>query len=296
MKKILVFSNREQIGDGLIKLPFVKEIKLRYPDYLFIWATNSGPTVYNNQIKNIASEYIDVFFEKIPLINYFLRSKSENYDLSQTFDIVIDTQKSFLRSLAIRSLKSNLFVSSSANWLLSDIKPDKKVKKNNNYYLEDLFFILNLISYKKINNDDNIKIPKDLNLEIKKIFSKEKKYFGFAPGSAGTEKIWDIKNFIKVAKYFEKKNYIPTFYLGPLEKNLKEIILTEIPKAFFPEDLLENFNGPEVVYKIIGPTTTKFTPKKNNFIVIDSKDFHSSDVNTIKSDYVISKIEKNIYL
>ena len=89
-------------------------------------------------------------------------------------------------------------------------------------------------------------------------------------------------------------------------------------------DLLENFNGPEVViassfflscsltndsgtshmlsfgskflYKIIGPTTTKFTPKKNNFIIIDSKDFHSRDVNTIKSDYVISKIVKYIYL
>ena len=48
MKRILVFSNREQIGDGIIKLPFIYEIKERFPDYHLIWATHSGNTVYNN--------------------------------------------------------------------------------------------------------------------------------------------------------------------------------------------------------------------------------------------------------
>ena len=59
MKRILVFSNMEQIGDGCIKLPFIFEIKKRFPNHHFIWATNSGTTVYNNSLKNIAKEYID---------------------------------------------------------------------------------------------------------------------------------------------------------------------------------------------------------------------------------------------
>ena len=32
-KKILVFSNGEKIGDGIIKLPLLYEIKKRLPEY-----------------------------------------------------------------------------------------------------------------------------------------------------------------------------------------------------------------------------------------------------------------------
>ena len=53
MKKILIFSNQEQIGDGIIKLPFIYEVKLRFPDYVFFWATNSGETVYNSSLKSM---------------------------------------------------------------------------------------------------------------------------------------------------------------------------------------------------------------------------------------------------
>ena len=43
-KKILVFSNGEKIGDGLIKLPLLNEIKRRLPEYKIIWMTNRGRT------------------------------------------------------------------------------------------------------------------------------------------------------------------------------------------------------------------------------------------------------------
>ena len=57
-KNILVFSNGEKIGDGLIKLPLLNEIKRRLPDRQLIWMTNKGTTVYNNQLKNIANQLL----------------------------------------------------------------------------------------------------------------------------------------------------------------------------------------------------------------------------------------------
>ena len=39
-KKILVFSNGEKIGDGIIKLQLLHEIKTRLPDYKLYWLTN----------------------------------------------------------------------------------------------------------------------------------------------------------------------------------------------------------------------------------------------------------------
>ena len=50
-KNILVFSNGEKIGDGLIKLPLLNEIKRRLPEYKIVWMTNGERTVYNNQLK-----------------------------------------------------------------------------------------------------------------------------------------------------------------------------------------------------------------------------------------------------
>ena len=44
-KSILVFSNGEKIGDGLIKLPLLHEIRRRFPNYKIFWMTNQMKTV-----------------------------------------------------------------------------------------------------------------------------------------------------------------------------------------------------------------------------------------------------------
>ena len=94
--------------------------------------------------------------------------------------------------------------------------------------------MLDLISKNDDDKKFELKFSKNLNSKIDSIFDKKLKYFGFAPGSATKQRIWKIENFINVAKYFEKLHYIPTFFLGPLEKNLKEKILKNLPKSFFP--------------------------------------------------------------
>ena len=61
-KKILVFSNGEKIGDGIIKLQLLHEIKTRLPDYKLYWLTNKGKTVYSSTLKFIASNYICLLY------------------------------------------------------------------------------------------------------------------------------------------------------------------------------------------------------------------------------------------
>ena len=72
MKKILVFSNGEKIGDGIIKLPLLNEIKRRLPEYKIVWMTNSGETVYNNELNNInILLFINSLYSYIRIILYF---------------------------------------------------------------------------------------------------------------------------------------------------------------------------------------------------------------------------------
>ena len=71
MKNILIFSNGEKIGDGLIKLPFIQEVRRRFIKSKIHWMTNKGTTVYNSRLKHIASQYIDVIYESVNLSPFF---------------------------------------------------------------------------------------------------------------------------------------------------------------------------------------------------------------------------------
>ena len=310
----------DQIGDGIIKLPFIHEIKERFPNHYLIWATNTGNTVYKNSLKHISCEYIDQIYEKVPLKNFFFRKKNSKFDLQQNFDIIIDTQKAVIRTLCLKRLYSNIFISSAANWFFSTIKPND-ISNERKYYLEDLFFMLDLISKPSKSNNFKIKFPSILISSLDKIFNKNKLYIGFAPGSATKERIWKLDNYITVAQYFSKKNYIPTFFLGPNERIYKQKIIDNVPNCYFPEELINDFSGPEIVMacsnflscsigndagttqmlscgnspliKLIGPSNaTKFTPNKKNLFIIDSKNYGNKDINLIPTNDVIKLIEK----
>ena len=162
-KKILVFSNGEKIGDGLIKLPLLNEIKRRLPEYKIVWMTNRGKTVYNNQLKNIAIKYIDQIIEKANLNPFFWQKISNIYNLKDlSFDYIFDTQKAVLRTLALKRIKCSVFISASAAGFFSDKKIQIKSKKIRKYYLEDLFDLLNLIKEDNIDRKFTIPIPHEL--------------------------------------------------------------------------------------------------------------------------------------
>ena len=117
-KKILVFSNGEKIGDGIIKLQLLHEIKTRLPDYKLYWLTNKGKTVYSSTLKFIASNYIDEILDQADLSPFFWNKISKRYKLeNEFFDYILDTQKSVIRTIALKRIKHKNFISGSANGL-----------------------------------------------------------------------------------------------------------------------------------------------------------------------------------
>ena len=122
-KKILVFSNGEKIGDGIIKLKLLHEIKTRLPDYKLYWLTNKGKTVYSSVLKFIASKYIDEIFDQADLSPFFWNKISKRYNLeNEFFDYILDTQKSVIRTLALKRIRHKKFISGTANSFFSNKK------------------------------------------------------------------------------------------------------------------------------------------------------------------------------
>ena len=142
-KKILVFSNGEKIGDGIIKLQLLYEIKSRLPDYKLYWLTNKGKTVYSSTLKFIASNYIDEILDQSDLNPFFWNKISKRYNLeNEFFDYILDTQKSVIRTIALKRIKHKNFISGSANGFFSS----KKIKNNKKrkYYLNYILDLLDL--------------------------------------------------------------------------------------------------------------------------------------------------------
>ena len=324
-KNILVFSNGEKIGDGIIKLPLLHEIKRRLPDRQLIWMTNKGSTVYNNQLKNVASQFIDKIIEQADLNPFFWQKISKKYNFSnKKFEYIFDTQKAVMRTFALKRIKCSFFISSTASGFFSTNKIHKKsIRNTRKYYLEDLFDLLDLIKEDKVDRNFRITIPTDLTKQLSKIFNKKKSYIGFAPGAGEKNRIWPIDNFIKVGKFFENKSFEIVFFLGPEEKLIKEKLINIFPNALLPEEQIKDFSSYEVV---IGSTNFlscalandsgaghmlstnycpliklfayhnihKFTPVKNMITAISAKEFGSTNMSDISVEYVIKKIEDEI--
>ena len=214
MKKVLIYSNGEQIGDGILKLQIVNQLKSRFPDFEIHWMTDKIYTEYNARLKKYTSDYIDKVWEKANLNPFFWKKISPIYDLeSENFDIIIDTQKTVIRTMALRRIKNKKFISSSANWFFSDIRPNN-ISKKRKFYIQSIIEMLDLVSTFKDSKKSHITIPKEIVNELKKIFSANKKYLGISPGSNTPKRIWSFENYMNVAKYFEDKGFNIVYFLG----------------------------------------------------------------------------------
>lgn len=321
MKKILIFSNGEKIGDAIIKLPLLNEIKKRLPEYHVTWVTNLGSTAFNCQLKNISYLYIDEIIEKVDLKPYFWKPISLNYNFNDKyFDYIFDTQKVVYRTISLKRIKCGQFISACANGLFSDIKI-KIIKNSRNYYLDDLYNLLDLIKKDNIDQEFKINLPNKLLNKIKNIFDSNFKYIGIAPGAGEKNKIWQLEKFIEVGKFFQKKDYKIVLFLGPEESNIKARLTEEFPEAIMPEDLITGYSNVEIVMgstkflscalandsgishmlstgycyliKLFGPKDSlKFTPKNKFIRTISSVEFNTNNVSKIPVKRVLLEFAK----
>ena len=237
MKKILIFTQGEKLGDGIIKIPFIYDLKKEIPNSVIFWVAN-GTTVYKDILNSFVKEKIDFIYEDLGIgIHTVCKSTKLLKELSKNeYDLIIDTQKTFIKSFYLKKLKTKIFLSNCANGIFSNIKNYKKLDNHKKrYYLDNIYNLLELYLFKKINKRSNIEYPEHILNKISKLFDPKKKYFGIAPGAGEKEKIWPIKRYVEIIKKFQKVGYNPCFFLGPDDEWAKKEIQMHFDKIFEPE-------------------------------------------------------------
>ena len=242
-----VYVGLDFVGDGLIKLPFIRSLRQVFPYSKITWIAGTHKSEFNRTLAPLVKGLLDEVLEECD-IGFIGVSEAKIYqrlnDLKnfiksplqgRKFDLLIDTQTHFLTTLLVRTIQHKYFLSGCANFHLSDLKPPPNFKR-------ELNLSQRLVQLSEIALGKRINVPPPpLPLEskyrnlAKRVLPKKNNYIGFAPGAGDTTKCWKLNNFIEVAKYFSNKNKIPVFFLGPKEEKWLKMIKKHVPHSIFPE-------------------------------------------------------------
>ena len=322
-KSILVYSGGEAIGDALYKLNFIKTLRYNFPDSKITWLAGQGKTEYSYNLKPLVNNLIDEVVDNLKIgVNPFIEFIKPS-PIKKEYDVIIDTQTVVLPTLCLKKIKHKIFLSASAKWIFSDLKP-------NNFSIKDTSLNDRLNIFIKLINNNEVKYgKKDIKIEDKYIklsntlLPKGKTYIGISPGAGDKAKIWPLNKFVKLAQIQVNKNRIPVFFLGPDEKNLLEIIKKDVPQAIFPEwtdtAIKSGLKGPILVIALAKKVNVaiandsgtghmfavagtklislfskhnpiKYAPNTKELIILDSKKWGGVDPNLIP----LQEVEKSI--
>lgn len=322
-ESVLVYVGLDRVGDSLLKLPFVRGLRKAFPDACITWVAGKETSVYASTMAPVVEGLLDEVIEHagIGLHPSELLKRPLN---GRAFDLVIDSQKIMWASLSLWRIPHKTFISPAGRFLLSSKKPPKgyKFPKSMQRQLLDLL---------ELASGQTFETPKNLDLHPGEAYRADARealpdgpsYIGFAPGSGGKPKCWDLDNFIRLAADQADQDRIPVFLLGPQEPEWRDPIRAAVPEALFP--LQKKDNGFDPLYTIalsermtasvsndsgvghmialggqplvslFGPTVPeKFMPMSKCLTLIEAKNYGGREMSLIPYDAVQEALQAAI--
>jgi ADP-heptose:LPS heptosyltransferase len=93
IRSILVYTGMELLGDGIMKVPFIRSIRMAFPNARITWMTGHGPTTLKSSLHSLVAHDIAEIIETT-YIGYdwkqlfrFPEAWSQRH-----FDVILDTQ------------------------------------------------------------------------------------------------------------------------------------------------------------------------------------------------------------
>jgi ADP-heptose:LPS heptosyltransferase len=233
--RVLVYVGLDRVGDGLIKLPFVRALRAAVPEGELIWLAGKGDSAYRTTLSPLVEGLLDAVVDNADIGVSWTEMLSARPLASQRFDLVIDTQRRVPTSLILKRIATDRFVSGSADWLLSDVRPPRG-------HVSPVRLVEQLLELCALGTGVETGPDAPLNLPIEMLEAAERLlpsqggaiYVGLAPGAGGKHKCWPLEHFVTTARSIAQAGRIPVFILGPEEAELAEALAAAAPEALFP--------------------------------------------------------------
>lgn len=322
-QSVLVYTYADVVGDGFVKLPFLADLRARFPDAHITWCSGVHPTVYAGVLKPLADGYLDEVISAAGLGTGVCELASLRRPLGgRRFDIVICTDGGVVRTLCVRRVRHGLFISGAAGFRFSDRRPPAGTPRP--VHLRDyLAGLLDLVAPRpETPPAAEISLPGNFRAEAAARLPDGPTYVGISPGAGEKACLWPLPGFIAVARHQVARGRVPVFFLGPDEKELLPELRAAVPEARFPEWEGEpgGPRGPVFVVALAAHLAAavandsgtghmlaaggvplvslfsrhnprKYSPRSPRQVTIDSNDYGGDDPSLIPKQAVIDAVE-----
>ncbi len=317
------------LGENIIKLPFLRAIRQAFPDARVSWMYGRGPSFFENSLKPLAAGLIDEVLNHTSLgasaAELFRRAPPLP---GRRFDLVIDTQHALHRTLIVRRVAHDRFVSPTWNFRFSDLKPPAGLPRPT-LLVDRLLALVAAAAGRVVRPSHVAPLPEPWYAAADRILRPGPVYVGLAPGAGRREtgKCWPLERFIAVAREQGRKGRVPVFFPGPNEAEWLPLLRQRVPDAIFPEwgqaappgdmagpplvvalarhlavavsncsgtgHLLAAGGAPMV--SLFGPTNPgKFAPYTPSLSVLTAQQFGGTTMDSIPADAVLRAVDAHV--
>ena len=322
---ILVYSGLELIGDGVMKLPFLRAVRQRWPEARITWLAGKGRTVYAHELAPLVGPLIDEIIEEAGIGSRAAELLRRPLP-GRRFDLVIDTQRRVLTTLILRRLRNRCFVSGAANFLLSDKRPPRGYERPPRL-VDQLLDLVFVAGGARVAPDFDLALGPPWRDAAAMALPPGPIHIGLAPGAGGAHKRWPRERFVALAEAQAQRGRSIALLLGPDEREWIDTLREALPSALFPlQDpridtpiaasplftmavgqrlaaavandsgaghLLAASGCPMV--SLFGPSpAAKFAPAARRLVLVDAQRFGGNEMADIPVEAVLAAVEQSL--
>ncbi|MGE4280275.1 MAG: glycosyltransferase family 9 protein [Magnetospirillum sp.] len=227
---ILVYVGLDAVGDGLMKLPFLRALRAAFPAARVTWMAGKGHSVYAGVLAPLVAGLVDEVLDDCHVGSQVRELLGTRPLYGRRFDLIIDTQRRLLTSLILRRIGHGAFISASAGFALSSRRPGTSYRRPAAMAAQ-LLDLVELAAGGPVQHGAPLLIDEPIQAEAARLLPDGQVYVGFAPGAGGRHKCWPLDRFCAVAAELAQAGRVPVFLLGPNEAEWVPVIRAAVPSA-----------------------------------------------------------------
>lgn len=231
---VLVHVGADLIGDGLLKLPFLRCLRALWPQARVTWAASQGASVFAGVLAPAVVGLIDDVIENADIPTDWRGLIGKRPLEGRSFDLILDTQRGPLATLALRRLPHRRLVSPAARGWLSTVRAGKRKRAPD--MLRQMLDLLEVAAGVPVPTpvENIVAVPDSLKVAAAAILPVGQPLIGLAPGAGGRHKCWPQDSFVSLARQQVAAGRIPVFLIGPAELDWAQGLARQVPEALFP--------------------------------------------------------------
>lgn len=314
---ILVFVGLDLVGDGLMKLPFLRALRTAYPDAQITWLAGHGKSVFAGTLAPLVRNLIDEVVDDAGIGDKWWELVAKRPLRGRHFDLILDTQRRVMTSLIVRRIRHDCFISAAADWHLSDLHPPAGTPKATSM-VGQMLALIEAAGRPAETGRTPLRLDPVWEDEAERRLPDGALYVGIAPGAGGKHKCWPLENYIALAMRQVKAGRVPVILLGPDERQWEDEIRDAVPGALLPLDYrasplltvalgrrlsvaIANDSGTghmlaaaEIpLISLFGPTSPeKFAPMTKDLTILRAQTFGSDVMDAIPLSAVDEAVER----